>query len=79
LEVRLAEFVDSYNTRRDHESLGNLTPVDIYCGRGPTLLTRRQNVKHKDHRNYGGAASAGGRLNLNLMAQASLISTPKLS
>jgi transposase InsO family protein len=47
LEARLAQFVDFYNTRRYHESLGNLTPADIYFGRGPTILTRRQNIKHQ--------------------------------
>jgi putative transposase len=47
LEARLAEFVDFYNTRRYHESLGNLTPADIYFGRGPAILTRRQNIKHQ--------------------------------
>ena len=47
LEARLAEFVDFYNTRRYHESLGNLTPADIYFGRGPTILTQRQNIKLK--------------------------------
>jgi putative transposase len=47
LEARLAEFVDFYNTRRYHESLGNLTPADIYFGRGPAILTRRQNIKRK--------------------------------
>ena len=47
LEARLAEFVDFYNTRRYHASLGNLTPADIYFGRGPTILTRRQNIKLK--------------------------------
>ena len=29
LEARLAEFVEFYNTRRYHESLGNLTPAVI--------------------------------------------------
>jgi putative transposase len=47
LEARLAQFVDFYNTRRYHESLGNLTPADIYFGRGSTILTRRQNIKHQ--------------------------------
>ena len=47
LEARLAEFVDFYNTRRYHESLGNLTPTDIYFGRGPTILQRRQSIKYQ--------------------------------
>jgi putative transposase len=47
LEARLAEFVHFYNTRRYHESLGNLTPADIYFGRGPTILAQRQNIKRK--------------------------------
>jgi transposase InsO family protein len=47
LEARLAEFVAYYNTRRYHESLSNLTPADIYFGRGQTILTRRQKIKLK--------------------------------
>jgi len=47
LEARLAEFVDYYNSRRYHESLNNLTPADVYCGRGQTILIRRQNIKLK--------------------------------
>jgi putative transposase len=47
LEARLAEFVAFYNTRRYHESLSNLTPADIYFGRGPTILARRQTIKHQ--------------------------------
>jgi putative transposase len=47
LEARLAEFVDFYNNRRYHESLGNLTPADIYFGRGSHILARRQNIKHQ--------------------------------
>jgi putative transposase len=47
LEARLAAFVDFYNTRRYHESLGHLTPADIYSGRGPTILARRRSIKHQ--------------------------------
>ncbi len=34
LEERLVEFVDYYNTRRYHESLNNLSPANVYFGRG---------------------------------------------
>ena len=47
LEQRLAEFVDYYNLRRYHESLNNLTPADVYFGRGQAILTRRENTKLK--------------------------------
>ena len=47
LEQRLAKFVDYYNLRRYHESLNNLTPADVYFGRGQTILTRRENIKLK--------------------------------
>jgi transposase InsO family protein len=41
LEARLAEFVAYYNHCRYHESLNNLTPADVYCGRGQSILKRR--------------------------------------
>jgi putative transposase len=47
LEQRLTEFVDYYNLRRYHESLNNLTPADVYFGRGQTILTRRETIKLK--------------------------------
>jgi putative transposase len=47
LEARLAEFVAYYNTRRYHESLRNLTPADVYFGRGQAILTWRENIKLK--------------------------------
>ena len=34
LEAQVAAFVDHYNHRRVHESLDNLTPADVYSGRG---------------------------------------------
>ena len=47
LEERIAAFVDYYNTRRYHESLDNLTPADVYSGRGQAILTRREKIKRK--------------------------------
>ena len=45
LEAQVAAFVDHYNHRRCHESLGNLTPADVYFGRGPAILAERQRIK----------------------------------
>ena len=45
LEAQLGAFVDHYNHRRYHESLGNLTPADVYFGRGQTILQTRERIK----------------------------------
>ncbi len=47
LEQSICEFVAYYNNRRYHESLDNLTPADVYFGRGPVILKRRENIKRK--------------------------------
>jgi putative transposase len=47
LKARIGEFVDYYNTERYHESLNNLTPEDVYTGRGQTVLNRRRRIKLK--------------------------------
>jgi len=47
LEARLAAFVDYYNHERYHESLDNLTPADVYFGRGQTILEQRKRIKQK--------------------------------
>nr|AOE12596.1 chromosome (plasmid) partitioning protein ParB [uncultured bacterium]CCF99939.1 ISCc3, transposase OrfB [uncultured Flavobacteriia bacterium] len=44
---RLEEFVDYYNNRRYHESINNLTPADVYYGRGETILQQREIIKQK--------------------------------
>jgi hypothetical protein len=38
LKARIGEFADYFNTECYHESLDNLTPADVYTGRGQTVL-----------------------------------------
>ena len=38
-------FVDHYNNNRYHEALNNLTPTDVYYGKGREVLTRRERIK----------------------------------
>ena len=45
LERAVADFVEHYNHRRYHESLDNLTPANVYFGRGPRILQRREEIK----------------------------------
>jgi transposase InsO family protein len=67
LQEHLRRFITYYNHERYHESLNNLTPADVYYGRGQEILDQRQAIKlntlamrlkmHYDNRN-----------NLNLMS-----------
>lgn len=52
LEAKIGSFVDHYNHCRYHESLGNLTPADVYTGRGQAILERREAIKQEtiEHR-----------------------------
>jgi len=47
LESRIGEFINHYNTRRYHESLNNLTPEDVWLGRGENILEQRRKIKAK--------------------------------
>ncbi len=47
LRNAVADFVEHYNHHRYHESLNNLTPADMYFGRGQAILDRREEVKRK--------------------------------
>jgi len=45
LEAQVEAFVEHYNHQRYHESLKNLTPADVYFGRGQTILLERERIK----------------------------------
>ena len=45
LEAHIERFVEHYNHDRYHESLKNLTPADVYFGRGQTILLQRERIK----------------------------------
>lgn len=47
LEAQIDAFVAHYNHQRYHESLKNLTPADVYTGRGQTILLEREKIKRR--------------------------------
>lgn len=47
LERAVAAFVEHYNHSRYHESLDNLTPADVYFGRGERILATRREIKRR--------------------------------
>jgi putative transposase len=47
LEGHIHRFGEHYNHRRYHESLQNLTPDDVYFGRGQTILLQRERIKRE--------------------------------
>lgn len=47
LEAQVGVFFEHCNHRRYHESLNNLTPADVYFGRGQAILQRRENIKRQ--------------------------------
>jgi putative transposase len=47
LDRAVHRFVEHYNHARYHESLGNLTPADVYFGRGHKILNMREKIKRE--------------------------------
>jgi len=45
LENQIQQFINYYNHERYHESINNLTPADVFYGRGQQILERRQQIK----------------------------------
>ena len=62
LEAEIGAFVADYNHLRYHESLANLTPADVYLGRGQTILIERERIKRQNHRKPTLAASSASRV-----------------
>ena len=51
LKAQIEAFVTHYNHQRYHESLSNLTPADVYFGRGQTILLQRERIKRRTIQN----------------------------
>jgi putative transposase len=51
LENQIDDFIAYYNHQRYHESLKNLTPADVYFGRGQTILLQREKIKRQTIQN----------------------------
>ena len=45
LKGQIGRFISHYNHCRYHESLQNLTPADVYFGRGDEILQQRERIK----------------------------------
>jgi hypothetical protein len=47
LEREIAQFVEYYNNERFHESLDNLTPMDVFTGKTKDVLEKRAEIKRQ--------------------------------
>ena len=47
LEREIAQFVEYYNNERVHESLDNLTPMDVFTGKTKDVLEKRAEIKRQ--------------------------------
>ncbi|RVT87445.1 transposase [Rhodobacteraceae bacterium CCMM004] len=57
MERQISAFVDHYNHHRYHESLANLTPADVYHGRGAKLLKMREEIENPPWLKYNSMGS----------------------
>lgn len=47
LAEAIDQYIEEYNSRRYHESLGNVTPDDVYFGRRNAIIKKRESKKMK--------------------------------
>jgi putative transposase len=84
LEEELERFVRHYNYQRVHEALKNLTPSDVYHGRGRDILSarerlKRQTLERRRRYNRGLPAREEELIRPSLFREVSLIPEPDLS
>jgi Transposase and inactivated derivatives len=51
LEQQIKAIVEYYNNHRYHESLGNVTPADVYFGRDKDIIREREKIKKQTIQN----------------------------
>jgi hypothetical protein len=70
LEREIGKFVTHYNARRYHESLNNLTPEDVWCGRGQSILeTTDAKSKRQPYNSENSCTWQRRLLNINTQSQ----------
>jgi len=84
LEREVGRFVHYYNHNRVHEALKNLTPADVYHGRGRDILSsrerlKRQAIERRRRYNRGLPPRKEELIRPSLFREVSLISEPDLS
>ena len=47
LKAELGQFISYYNSKRYHESLGNVTPDDVFFGKRESIIEERRKTKLK--------------------------------